>query len=254
MIRELWANRSISYLHDSLRYGIRDQFDYLHYQVPIFYRSNRQSLFRNIYDTYFCGYDEDDFVKDWRKYKSNEEYEIYSLCCSFFAKYGKKIATIFISEKYGCFEEAVISTKKFVVLLKEFDFWFEERRRKFMEGMELEIAKANILSQQKCNGQHGSVASLLKVLTKTMTLQGSDIRNIAKMQYMICTQAGIYIPDEFITDVAVFSDCEQEYVSAKDKIIEERENDKKEVEIRIKINESAITHDYSDLDKNFKIS
>lgn len=122
-----------------------------------------------------------------------------------------------------------------------------------MEGFELEIAKANLLSQQKCNGQHGSVASLLKVLTKTMTLQGSDIRNIAKMQYMICTQAGIYIPDEFITDVAVFSDCEEEYDSAKNKIIEEREKDVQEVNIRIEMNKSATMDDYSHLDKHFKI-
>lgn len=47
---------------------------------------------------------------------------------------------------------------------------------------------------------------MLKVLTKTMEKQGSDITSIAKVQYAICIQAGIYIPDEFIRDVAVTLD------------------------------------------------
>ena len=47
---------------------------------------------------------------------------------------------------------------------------------------------------------------MLKVMTKTMEKQGSDITSIAKVQYAICIQAGIYIPDEFIRDVAVTLD------------------------------------------------
>lgn len=39
-----------------------------------------------------------------------------------------------------------------------------------------------------------------------MEKQGSDITSIAKVQYAICVQAGIYIPDEFIRDVAVTLD------------------------------------------------
>ena len=39
-----------------------------------------------------------------------------------------------------------------------------------------------------------------------MEKQGSDITSIAKVQYTICVQAGIYIPDEFIRDVAVTLD------------------------------------------------
>ena len=57
---------------------------------------------------------------------------------------------------------------------------------------------------------HGGVANLLKVLTKTMHEQGSSIRTIAKVQYAICTQAGIYVPDEFITDVLVAADINPE--------------------------------------------
>ena len=55
---------------------------------------------------------------------------------------------------------------------------------------------------------HGGVANLLKVLTKTMHEQGATIRTIAKTQYVICLQAGIYIPEEFITDVLVAEDID----------------------------------------------
>ena len=59
-----------------------------------------------------------------------------------------------------------------------------------------ELAKRNKLPQS-----HGGVANLLKVLTKTMHEQGNSIYTVAKVQYAICVQAGIYIPDEFLTDV-----------------------------------------------------
>ena len=36
-----------------------------------------------------------------------------------------------------------------------------------------------------------------------MEKQGASIQSIAKVQYTICMQEGIYIPDEFIEDVAV---------------------------------------------------
>lgn len=49
-------------------------------------------------------------------------------------------------------------------------------------------------------GLCGSVASLLKVLTKTMEKQGSHISDIARVQKSICEQMGIILPDVFITD------------------------------------------------------
>ena len=72
--------------------------------------------------------------------------------------------------------------------------------------------------QMAANGKirtnsHGGVANLLKVLTKTMHEQGSSIRTIAKVQYAICTQAGIYVPDEFITDVLVVADINPDLLS-----------------------------------------
>ena len=64
-------------------------------------------------------------------------------------------------------------------------------------------AKKQMLENGKRPSSHGGVANLLKTLTKTMEKQGASIQSIAKVQYTICMQAGIYIPDEFIEDVAV---------------------------------------------------
>lgn len=64
-------------------------------------------------------------------------------------------------------------------------------------------SKKQILENGKRPNSHGGVANLLKVITKTMEQQGASIENIAKVQYTVCMQAGIYIPDEFIEDVAV---------------------------------------------------
>ena len=63
--------------------------------------------------------------------------------------------------------------------------------------------QADVLKLSGKQITHGGIANLLKVLTKTMEKQGADIRSIAKVQYTICRQAGILIPDEFIEDVAV---------------------------------------------------
>ena len=75
-----------------------------------------------------------------------------------------------------------------------------------MENMKTDIQEIRSMSARKTPQSHGGVANLLKVLTKTMEKQGSDITSIAKVQYAICVQAGIYIPDEFIRDVAVTLD------------------------------------------------
>ena len=64
-------------------------------------------------------------------------------------------------------------------------------------------AKKQMLENGKRPNSHGGVANLLKTLTKTMEKQGASIQSIAKVQYTVCMQAGIYIPDEFIEDVAV---------------------------------------------------
>lgn len=107
--------------------------------------------------------------------------------------------------RYGSVKKAILGTSTWIELWNEFEEWFEERRKMFMEKQKTEIAKIN-----KIPKSHGGVANLLKVLTKTMEQQGADIRTIAKTQFLVCQQAGIYLPDEFITDVAVALDAEGE--------------------------------------------
>ena len=83
--------------------------------------------------------------------------------------------------------------------------FFNERRKKFMEKTEALTAKtvSELAIKGKLPQSHGGVANLLKVLTKTMKEQGSGINTIAKMQYAICIQAGIYVIPDFLTDVLV---------------------------------------------------
>lgn len=86
--------------------------------------------------------------------------------------------------------------------------FFAERRKRFMEKTEALVGKTGqeLAKKGKLPQSHGGVANLLKVLTKTMKEQGSAINTIAKMQYAICIQAGIYVIPEFLTDVLVADD------------------------------------------------
>ena len=83
--------------------------------------------------------------------------------------------------------------------------YFVRRRNDFMEETNklVSMTAEGLAKKGKMPQSHGGVANLLKVLTKTMKEQGSGIDSIAKMQYAICIQAGIYIVPEFLTDVLV---------------------------------------------------
>ena len=123
---------------------------------------------------------------------------------AFFNKNANRICTAFIKEKYcGDVEYAMYKTGDFMVLFQQFLFWFGDKRREFQMKFDVTEAKKQIVENGKRPNSHGGVANLLKVLTKTMEKQGASIENIAKVQYTVCMQAGIYIPDEFIEDVAV---------------------------------------------------
>ena len=74
----------------------------------------------------------------------------------------------------------------------------------------LNMKKVELARQGKLPQSHGGVANLLKLLTQTMKAQGANIKSIAKVQYTVCMQAGIYIPEEFITDVLVSANIERE--------------------------------------------
>jgi hypothetical protein len=90
-------------------------------------------------------------------------------------------------------------------LYDDFMTFFADRRERFLEQEEKAIAQMKTagLAQGNVPKSHGGVANLLKVLTKTMIAQGSSILTIAKVQYAICIQAGIMLPNEFLTDVLV---------------------------------------------------
>lgn len=108
----------------------------------------------------------------------------------------------------GSVRDAMLAHGTFNVLFDDFKRYFDERRNAFMDKTKNELQARNIkLAATGKNPQsHGGVANLLKVLTKTMHDQGTSIYTIAKVQYAVCMQAGIYIPDEFLTDVLVAHD------------------------------------------------
>ena len=101
--------------------------------------------------------------------------------------------------------KAMETTGSYNALHQHWLDYFSERKEQFMSDTKQLIAQTNtdMAKKIKTPQSHGGVANLLKVLTKTMKEQGSGIENIAKMQYAICTQAGIYIIPEFLTDVLV---------------------------------------------------
>ena len=120
---------------------------------------------------------------------------------------------VFYKDCYGGKEKAYEQTERKEELIQQYIEWFAEKRRKMRKEMEASIRQeiesitkkdgtcANVYKNVR--GNQGGVANLLKVLTRTMERQGADIRSIAKVQYSICRQAGIMIPEEFIEDVAV---------------------------------------------------
>ena len=125
-------------------------------------------------------------------------------CVAFFNQKSSFLCLIFLTQKYdGDLETSMVKTQKFDVLYQEFLNWFDDKRRKFQMQFNVTEAKKQMLENGKRPNSHGGVANLLKTLTKTMEKQGASIQSIAKVQYAICMQAGIYIPDEFIEDVAV---------------------------------------------------
>ncbi len=136
-------------------------------------------------------------------------------------KNGDRLADGFVKDKFdGNWEEAMSNYGDFGNFFKAFLDYFEERKQKFMEKTEKLIKQTHPgITENKIRTphSHGGVANLLKVLTKTMHEQGSSIRTIAKVQYAVCTQAGIFIPDEFITDVLVAADIDPDIWDADEK-------------------------------------
>lgn len=123
-----------------------------------------------------------------------------------------KIASAYIRERYGDTKTAMRATGSFDNLYMVFKDDFAYRRRKVMKHIDKQLAtqQAGLKKAGKSPQSHGGVANLLKVLTKTMHDQGSSVYSIAKVQYAVCMQAGIYIPEEFLTDVLVAGEMMEE--------------------------------------------
>lgn len=146
-----------------------------------------------------------------RSHKNAAGYYVKSRSEHFCREHGERFIQNFLWSKYhGKLDIAIAATDSFEQLWAELLDYFEERKARYMakQKTDIEISKKTGVASAKVPQSHGGVANLLKVLTKTMEKQGADITNIAKMQYTICKQAGIYIPDEFLTDVAVMLDAE----------------------------------------------
>lgn len=161
------------------------------------------------FETYFHG--SSWYQYSWWKGKSVRgfTYFLHRKCEQYFEDNSEKIISNFLNDTYEDIETAVLKTDDFMEFAEEFQKWFEERRAKFMEQTDTDIQKWKETCAATKPQSHGGVANLLKVLTKTMEKQGADIANIAKVQYAVCVQAGIYIPDEFVRDVAVVLDIKE---------------------------------------------
>lgn len=138
--------------------------------------------------------------------KGKRKNSIRRMAWVWFNEHAKQIRNAYIEKEYGGdIGLAMMFAGDFDTLFNEFSEWFDARRKAFMEKTEnaLTVNKTALAKQGKTPQSHGGVANLLKVLTKTMHEQGSNIYSIAKVQYAVCMQAGIFIPDEFLTDVLV---------------------------------------------------
>ena len=149
----------------------------------------------------------------WISYKTrlgSSKVTFRARCEKFLHEHIGELAEHFCIATYGSVKTAFVKTNHWIDLWNEFEEWYEGRRKRFMAKMDTAIAnskkdKGEVTPTLKATSP-GGVANLLKVLTKTMELQGADIRSIAKMQYALCLQFGVRIPDEFLTDVAVALD------------------------------------------------
>lgn len=180
--------------YDHLRKIIRPV--YQHYQ-PLLLLRGQVRLEK------YKGYMEDYNIAWWPNISYNPRNLSQCDAYEWFGKNGNIPIQSFLDTVYGTIEKAMDSTQTSEELFQQFLDWFDEKRRRFRMSFDIQECKTELLKSGKRPNSHGGVANLLKTLTKTMEKQGAGIETIAKVQYTICMQAGIYIPDEFVEDVAV---------------------------------------------------
>ena len=199
-------------LETHCRFGIRERCEKVVGKAPIVYLKGGTVPYWE-YEGFWDSFDswniwDGDLVKKLVRSPSGS---VQRQCLGLFSRHGDKICDPYIKERFGDWETAIKQCGTFKNLVFGFEEYFRERKTKFMEKTDQiieQIPKELTKVGKIKTSSHGGVANLLKVLTKTMHEQGSTIRTIAKVQYAVCVQAGIYIPDEFITDVLVAADID----------------------------------------------
>lgn len=170
------------------------------------------------FENFFKGSSSYSIVWDMGLHRKRASNQTFRYAVGLFARHGDMIAEAWIKDLFnGDWKTAMRKYGNFEEFFSNFEKYFAKRRQAFMDST-TEIIKMfrpdlKNIKPLKTNS-HGGVANLLKVLTKTMNEQGAQITSIAKMQYLVATQAGIYIPDEFITDVCVAMTAVPEIVNA----------------------------------------
>lgn len=142
----------------------------------------------------------------------NRQGDPLPIAIRYFSEHRGKICDAYIREAHGGdLQKAMEESGTFENLFDGFLDYFSKKRGDFMESTNalLEAKRSELINQNKIPQSHGGVANLLKVLTQTMKAQGSSIHTIAMVQYAVCLQAGIYLPEEFITDVLVAANIEE---------------------------------------------
>lgn len=154
---------------------------------------------------------------NYRNWSKSNTVWFHSRCEKSIRKRIPLLSTIYCDVTYGSIKKALTKTDHLYELWNGFEEWFEKWRQRIMADAKNEIEKkkaqaVKIETGMKLRtGSVGGTANLLKVLTKTMEQQGADIRSIAKMQWQVCLQMGIILPDEFLRDVAVALTIEEKF-------------------------------------------
>lgn len=164
------------------------------------------------YDVYF--HNDKPFRFDWYALHDGRTQKSKVKAHTFFNSNANRMCQTYIKQRYGNIDNAFMAHIFFVDLKHDYLIWFDDRREQVKNKL-VKVEKDKNIAAYK-HKPYGAVANLLKTLTKTMEIQGADIRSIAKMQWCVCKQAGVMLPDEFITDVATALDIDGELDVAQD--------------------------------------
>jgi len=158
----------------------------------------KENIFRDFFNVFSAN---SHFDGELLKHVLRHQDGLLASCWRIVSKNADCVVDGYIASKYGTMKNAMITARTFETLFDGFEHDFAERRMLIMKEMSKKTAELAL--SKSVPHSHGGVANLLKILTKTMEKQGTSIRTVAKVQYSVCMQAGIFIPEEFLTDILV---------------------------------------------------